>query len=123
MRRWMIALAVALVAILGAMGLLLDAKAFLVNLVVAIISIVASVAVALSIVNRYVQRRAAEQWAKVRDVTYRGDLQQRDGAHRKHGREGPDAPLRCASLLLVSALRRRAGVDAVSHLLSVTPVL
>lgn len=66
----MILVGIAFIFVLAAAGAFLDAKAFLVNLLVAAISIVVSVAVALSLVDRYVRRQKSEQWAKVRETTY-----------------------------------------------------
>lgn len=61
---------VVVVVIASAVGLFIDAKGFLGNLLSETAGIFASIIIALLIVDRYAEHQKEQQWAKVRNLTY-----------------------------------------------------
>jgi len=62
-------LSACVVAAFSGLGLLLDYKGFLVNVLAGVVTLVAGIVVTLTLVERYLDARRTEQWAKVRSYT------------------------------------------------------
>jgi hypothetical protein len=68
--RWLTPASVVVVVIASAVGLLIDVKGFLGNILSEIAGIFASIIIALLIVDRYIEYQKEQQWARVRNLTY-----------------------------------------------------
>ena len=71
MSSWVLPASALSVVIAAGVGLAVDAKGFLVNILAGVVSIIISFAIALAIVDRYVQHHREQQWAKVQTLTLR----------------------------------------------------
>ncbi len=60
----------ALVLVASAIGLWMDAKGFAVNLLAGVVGIFVGFVIGLLILDKYIEAKRKEQWAKVRGLTY-----------------------------------------------------
>ena len=66
----LIAIGSALVVLSAIAGLWIDPKGFAVNILAGVVGVFIGFALGIGILNRYIEAKWEQQWAKVRDLTY-----------------------------------------------------
>jgi hypothetical protein len=69
-RKWLIPLSIVIAVVVSAVGLTVNARSFLENLLSEAAGIFFSIIVALLIVDKYTEHQKEQQWARVRNLTY-----------------------------------------------------
>jgi hypothetical protein len=132
------AISVALVVLSTLVGLWLDATGFAVNVVAGVVGVFIGFVVGVGILNRYVEAQRAQQWAKVRKLSYTSisnhlyDIAQEAGIHcgvqfpqdvnlssiRSSGRDHPNLAVAQAMLELCSKMQGLPGATSTDNTFS-----
>ncbi len=125
-------IAIALVAMSLIAGFWLDWKGFIVNLLAGVVGVFISFLISIKILNKYVDAQRAQQWEKVRFLTYTAisnhlyDIVEEVGIHYETqfsstiegGRDQPNSSVAASMLKFCSKLQNLPGAESGDNILS-----